>query len=434
MKMMGLLRTIKLSAECEVRSAKYYIFSVIVIGLLIGSVCSLRAAESGVLVQRREYNDVSAAVDSLVRMMQVVDAEVLNGPKLPEGRDERIVPKGMSAVMIFWADDEAQIWLNDFLVGETRLTPVEVVVPDLYFRGQNTLRARCWDTDWVESGFLCGLYLKDGVGGLHPVVVSSGQWKTVGGNAMEITYAHPSPDIPGAEPIWGPRVFGVVELSVTFDQEAIESALHKTVDAPAMPMTARRQAMDYHTFAQQIAVLQARREKLKGDLEAGSTLNVPVYEGKQGRSASLTLGKAGPLAEDVSAPVAEKVRSWSQELPESQQQLIYPDRRALKGEVAANLTDGGAVSASGDGGSREQAYKPPEERGGMPQGKSEGGQKGRGAEGRSNAVGKGVDGGGGGGGMLGRATRLGLLLPTVILGLYILYVITHWHSFTGERG
>ena len=41
---------------------------------------------------RREYNDVSAAIDSLVRMMQVADAEVLK--KLPEARPERILPEG----------------------------------------------------------------------------------------------------------------------------------------------------------------------------------------------------------------------------------------------------------------------------------------------------------------------------------------------------
>ena len=126
---------------------------------------------------RREYNDVSAAVDSLVRVMQVADAEVLK--KLPETRPDRMLPEGMTAVMIFWADDEARVWLNDFPVGETRLTPVEVTVPDLYFQGQNRLRVRCWDTDRVESGFMGGLYLKDGVGRLYPIVVSNGAWETV---------------------------------------------------------------------------------------------------------------------------------------------------------------------------------------------------------------------------------------------------------------
>ena len=421
---------------CKMRNALAYIMTAIVVALLVGLNGVLHAADQEMLAQRREYNDVSAAVDSLVRMMQIVDAEALKGPKLPDGRDERIVPEGMTAVMIFWADDEAQIWLNDFPVGETRLTPVEVTVPDLYFKGQNRLRARCWDTDWVESGFLCGLYLKDGAGGLHPIVVSNGKWETTGGFATEITYAHPAPDIPGAETIWGERVFGVVELAITFDQDAIESALEQTADAPATPMTTKKQAMDYHVFARQMALLQARRENLQTILGRGSDLNVPTYDQKRGRSASLSLGKAGPLTEDISAPVAEKVRSWSQKLSESQQQLIYPDPRALKGEIAANLTDGGAVSIGGDRGSREQAYTPPEERGGMPLGKTESSEKSKGVKGQSNLEGQGQDGtvAGGGGGFVSQVTRLGLLLPTFILGMYVLYVISNWRTITGERG
>jgi len=259
---------------------------------------------------RREYNDVSAAVDSLVRMMQVADAEVLK--KLPETRPERVLPEGMTAVMIFWADDEARVWLNDFPVGETRLTPVEVTVPDLYFQGQNRLRVRCWDTDRVESGFLGGLYLKDGAGRLYPIVVSNGSWETTGGRVTEIIYAHPMPDIPGAHPIWGTRMFGFVDMAITFDRDAIDRAVET---ASARPMAARQQAMDYHTFAQKIAVLQARREKLRADLARQSNLSVPLYNQERTRSASLTLGKAAPLTEKVSAPVAKNVRSWSEKLP-----------------------------------------------------------------------------------------------------------------------
>ena len=59
----------------------------------------VEAIERDVSAVRREYNDVSAAVDSLVRMMQVADAEVLK--KLPEVRPERVLPEGMTAVMIF---------------------------------------------------------------------------------------------------------------------------------------------------------------------------------------------------------------------------------------------------------------------------------------------------------------------------------------------
>lgn len=376
------------------------------------------AVERDVLALRREYNDVSAAVDSLVRMMQVADAEVLK--KLPEVRPKRVLPEGMTAVMIFWADDEARVWLNDFPVGETRLTPVEVTVPDLYFQGQNRLRVRCWDTDRVESGFLGGLYLKDGAGRLYPIVVSNEAWETTGGRATEITYAHPMPDIPGAQPIWGVRMFGFVDMAITFDRGAIDRALAKS--APAISMAARQQAMDYHTFAQKIAVLQARREKLRADLARQGDLSVPLYNRERVRSASLSLGKAAPLIEEVSAPVAKNVRSWSEKLPAVQQQLIYPDRQALRGEGA--VTTGDVVPAASDRGSREQAYRPPEERGGM---KSKTKDEGVDAQVQPQGMRR-----GGGGGQSSQATRLGLLLPTLIVGIYVLYVVIRWQSLMGE--
>ena len=380
----------------------------------------VEAIERDVLAVRREYNDVSAAVDSLVRMMQVADAEVLN--KLPEARAERVLPEGMTAVMIFWADDEARVWLNDFPVGETRLTPVEVTVPDLYFQGQNRLRVRCWDTDRVESGFLGGLYLKDRAGRLYPIVVSNGTWETTGGRVTEITYAHPMPDIPGAQPIWGVRMFGFVDMAITFDRGTIERALAKS--APTISMAARQQAMDYHTFAQQLAILQARREKLRADLARQGDLNVPRYNRERARSASLTLGKAAPLTEEVSAPVAKNVRSWSEKLPAVQQQLIYPDRRALKGEGAATATTGDVVPTASDRGSREQAYRPPEERGGM---KNKMKDKRANAQVQPQGMRR-----GGAGGQSNQATRLGLLLPTLLLGIYVLYVAIRWQSLMGE--
>ena len=407
MKMMDLLRIIE-----KMRL-------MIVVILLLFASGYVAAMERDVSAIRREYNDVSAAVDSLVRMMQAADAEVLK--KLPEARPERVLPEGMTAVMIFWADDEARVWLNDFPVGETRLTPVEVTVPDLYFQGQNRLRVRCWDTDRVESGFLGGLYLKDGAGRLYPIVVSNGAWETAGGRATEITYAHPMPDIPGAQPIWDRRVFGVVDMAVTFDRGAIDRALAES----ARSMTARQQAMDYHTFAQQLAVLQARREKLSADLAREGDLSVPLYNRERARSASLSLGKAAPLTEKVSAQVAENVRSWSEKLPAVQQQLIYPDRRALKGEGAVTATTGDAVPTASDRGSREQAYRPPDERGGM---KRETKDEGVNAQVQPQGMRR-----GGGGGQSSQATRLGLLLPTLIVGIYVLYVAIRWQSLMGER-
>ncbi len=379
----------------------------------------VEAMERDVTAIRREYNDVSAAIDSLVRMMQVADAEVLK--KLPEVRPERVLPEGMTAVMIFWADDEARVWLNDFPVGETRLTPVEVTVPDLYFQGQNRLRVRCWDTDRVESGFLGGLYLKDGAGRLYPIVVSNEAWETAGGRATEIIYAHPIPDIPGAQPIWGRRMFGFVDMAITFDRGAIDRALAETTRA----MTARQQAMDYHTFAQQLAILQARREKLRAELARQGDLNVPLYNRERARSASLSLGKAAPLIEEVSAPVAKNVRSWSEKLPVVQQQLIYPDRRALKGEGAITAATDDVVPTASDRGSREQAYRPPEERGGI---KSKTKNEGVDAQVQPQGMRR-----GGGGGQSSQATRLGLLLPTLIVGIYVLYVAIRWQSLMGEN-
>lgn len=387
-------------------------------------------AREQALALRQEYNAVSAAIDSLVRQMQMVDAGVLDGPRLPEGRTQQIVPQGMSLVMIFWADDEAQVWLNDFPVGETRLTPVEVVAPDMYLRGQNQIRARCWDTDWVESGFLCGLYLKDGSGTLYPIVVSDGEWNTPEGKAIEIAYAHPLPDIPGAEVIWGPRTFGVVALSVDFDQGAVRDAAHKAA-AGGLPEQTKSQAMDYHAFVQQLSVFQARREVLQEALSAGGDLvDIPVFEGASGRSVGLTLGKAGPLKEAVSAPVAEQVRAWSRDLPEAQQKLIYPDPRALKGEGAANLSD--AAFTAEAMGQRQEAYTPPEERGASRPGTGEG-ARGRGVAGQSNVTGEGQEGAvaGGLGGGMGRASRWGLLLPTLIMGVYVVYVITNWQTVMG---
>jgi len=201
-------------------------YDLIKYSLIVGFILAIgfgytHAADEKLFELRREYNQVSAGIDSLVRVMHQVDDEVLLKPTLPEGRSERIVPEGMSLVMIFWGDDEARVWLNDFVVGETRLTPVEVTVPDLYLKGQNQIRARCWDTDGIESGFICGLYLRDANGVLYPVVVSNDRWISGGDQAIAITYAHASPDIPGAEPIWGTSMFGVVELVVAFDKAAV---------------------------------------------------------------------------------------------------------------------------------------------------------------------------------------------------------------------
>jgi hypothetical protein len=228
----------------------------------------------------------------------------------------------------------------------------------------------------------------------------------------------------------------VVELSVAFDHITIKRAARKVVTG--VPSQTTEHPMQYHDFVQQLSLLQARRENLKASFQnAGSTgFDIPVFDGIAGRSAGLTLGKAGSLKEEVSAPVAERVRNWSQELPVVQQHLIYPDQRALKGESAANTTDGGTVPLSGEVGKRQDDYKPPEERGSNKPGTGKE-ERGKGAashlqgEGSGEASGGGFAGGFEGGS--GRSARLGLLLPTLILGLYIVYVATHWQTVMGQH-
>lgn len=396
----------KMTAPLRITNAFFWVF----MGLLL--LCTSTPATADTRALRRAYNDASAAIDSLVSLMRVSDADVLD--KLPEARPDRVLPEGMTAVMIFWADDEARVWLNDFPVGETRLTPIEVSIPDLYFYEQNRVRVRCWDTDWVESCFLGGLYLKDAAGALYPIAVSNEAWEADGGQASEIVYAHPLPDIPAAEPIWGDHAFGIVNLSTTFDLGAIDLA--QSVGTT----TARQREMDYHKYAQQIATLQARRETIEATMARQRDLAIPLYNRERARSAALTLGKIAPLTEDISAPEAQKMRTWSENLPAEQRHLIYPTPRALKGERAANLSDGKPVLDTP--GTRQQAYRPPEDRGEA--GKRDSKRKDRGANVQPRGERMGASG---------RATRLGLLLPTFLLGLS-LYAITRCQLFTGGRG
>lgn len=81
---------------------------------------------------RRQYNAVSARIDSIVRAMRTQDASTLETAKLPDASESPALPDDADVVAIFWADDEAKVWINDHFVGETRLTPVEVVIPNLY--------------------------------------------------------------------------------------------------------------------------------------------------------------------------------------------------------------------------------------------------------------------------------------------------------------
>ncbi len=394
---------------------------------LVSQVEALAPGSGNVHALRQEYNAVSAQIDSLVRAMEGLDPKALDAKRLPKGEDPGLVPDGMSLVLIFWADDEARIWINDYLVGETRLAPIEVAVPPLYLRGENRIRARCWDTDQVESGFLCGLYLRGPDGALRPALVSDDGWTAEEGAIQEITYAHPVPDIPGAKVIWATQVFGSLELSRAFGRDAIQRAAAAT-PAGFSPKGLRKQ-MDYHAFVRELAVLKDRRNEYRQVLEmhGASVVSVPGYAGVAPGSLSLTLGKAGPLKESTSISIAEAVKTWAMKLPEAQKRLIYPERRGLKGEGAAVPSLEQPTPTSGSTGQRQAGYRPPDE--GRPANGSEG-KKGEagglaaGSQGRPGAA-----GGGGSGG--GRASRLRLWLPTLILAFYMGYAIVWWQDLTG---
>ena len=365
---------------------------------------------------RQEFNAVSAQIDSLIRVMSAEDPGAIDKKRLPGNADVLRLPKGTSVVCIFWADDEARVWLNDFPVGETRLTPVEVEVPHLYLRSRNRIRARCWDTDHVESGFLFGLYLKQSDGALHPILVSDESWQTEKGPAVEITYAHPVPDIPSARVIWHSMIFGRAEFSKEFTRREIERALSKPPRAHA-PGT-RKNRMDYHGFLQNLVSLQATRARLKRQLVETTDPDLQTaYTGHRNPEVSFTLGKAGPLREETSLTFAKEVELWAEKLAESEKRLVYPERRTLKGEDAA--IEAARPSAVGtESGDRRDAYRPPEER--SPGEETVSARRGR--EGRSDAAESGRRGGFGGSG--GRGSRAGLLFPSIVLAAYIWYVVS----------
>ena len=397
----------------------------VLISVMLLASGSVVAADLGETVAfRKQYNRVASRIDSLVRAMQAKDVGALQTDRLPDGRDVLRLPNDTQVVAIFWADDEAKIWINDYFVGETRLTPVEVVIPELYLRSTNVVRVRGWDTDYVESGFLFGLYLRR-QGRLHAIVVSDDSWEGIGGPVESIMYAHSLPDIPSAEVIWGTRTFGVVEMQTWFDAGSVRQAGQ---DAGADPVSGVAREMSLHRFVAKLAVLETERDRLSAELRKRSVaLSVPAYRGTSVQG-SLTLGKAGPLEEGTTQPVANKVRTWSDKLPREQRSLIYPDRRVLRGEAEATHL-GDLVTGAAGGTNRADAYTPPSDRRNTAPGSQDGssGSGTAGAEGEEEA---GSHTAGGGGGFAGRASRLGLLVPALILATYAVYATRQWRRMS----
>ena len=317
------------------------------------------AGADDVVALRHQYNQVSASIDTLVRLY--------GGDKLRElakrKGTSRIVPANSKLVLMFWADDEAELYLNGHRIGETRLTPTRIEIPVVYLDKSNVLRAHCWDTDRVESGFMAGLYLQDGRGRLRRVLATgSGRWRVAGRRAEPRFYSHSVPDIPGAEVIWGTTLFGEVELEARFD------AGHLARAARRRPLTgatspAQHQPMETHTVVSRLVRLQKQRDELARKLQARRSATPDVlYRGFIRGRLAFSLGKADKLAEVESIDAAQKLLAWTEALPAAHRELVFPKKQALKGvaHVVPPRTVGRTARGEAD---RRREYTPPAARG-----------------------------------------------------------------------
>lgn len=312
------------------------------------------AAADPVLEWRREYNQVAASIDTLSRMNAGQNFEELMR------RQGRGTAGDVELTLLFWADDEAEVFINGFRVGQTRLTPTRIDIPSLYLRDKNSIQVHCWDTDKVESGFMAGLYIRDGDGGMRPVLVTEeGLWRS--GNAMaEVRYyAHSQPDIPGAEVIWGDGLFGEVWLEAEFSARQMDQAQRRqAVDLPP----AREQQMDMHEVVSRLVQLQARHSELGGRLQrAQSNLDIPRYKGYISGRLAFTLGRAGRLTEKENKATSERLLAWADALPTAARDLVFRPPRELKG-IEAVVESQEFKASSGAAADRKKDYLPPPER------------------------------------------------------------------------
>lgn len=337
------------------------------------------AAADDVVALRQQYNQVSASIDTLVRLY--------GGDKLREltkrKADSRLLPANSKLVLIFWADDEAELFLNGNRIGDTRLTPTRVEIPVVYLRESNVLRAHCWDTDRVESGFMAGLYLQDGRGRLRKVLATGdGRWWVDGQRAEPRFYNHSLPDIPGVEVIWGTTLFGEVELETQFDASQLARASRRRPLKGAAGNVAH-QPMETHMVVSRLVHLQKQRDKLAQELHArrSSTQDV-LYQGFVRGRLAFSLGKASKLAEVESIDAAKKLLAWTEALPAEQRELVFPKKQALKGtsHIVPQRSLTGAASGEAD---RRRDYAPPAARGAA---KGEGRSTGPGREVQKSSV------------------------------------------------
>ena len=317
-------------------------------------------AQGEKLALRRDYNLVLASIDTLVRQFGPAQLERLSRTK----SSAAILPRDMDLLLIFWADDEAEVFINGFPIGSTRLTPTQIEIPSLYLRQHNVLRAHCWDTDRVESGFMAGLYLRDPAGRLRQVLVSSERfWRAGERPAQEIFYTHPQPDIPGAQVIWGPHLFGEIWLEADFSGSALRRAARgRPVDNAALEI--REKPMRVHEITGRLVQLQKRLEALALALEKGHPGMgfEDRFKGYATSRLAFTLGKAAPLGEEQSIEVAARLHKWASSLPSAHKELVFGPPRSLKGVNSATPAKRFESGESTEE-DRRANYQPPPERG-----------------------------------------------------------------------
>lgn len=346
-------------------------------GSVRGSTDTPRAAaerNSSALVVRQEYNQTAAAIDTLVRIFGQKQLARLADPD----RAPVELPEGVKAVLLFWADDEAELFLNGNPISRARLTPTRVEIPAHHLEADNELLAHVWDTDRVESGFMCGLYLEDELGLLRPVLTSGeGEWETQQGTAaQEIFYAHPQPDIPEAHVIWGDRLFGEVWLRARFSGESVRRALSRSPTASIQPgQKWQRAPMEFDNALNRLVLLQQRLAELGGILEESSRSRdlfvrfapPPASAFSKVASLAFTLGRARPLSQEAEVETTPQLQRWARSLPPRARELIFREARQLKGwsEATAAVQFGGAGGGEED---RRADYRPPPERGPAPEG------------------------------------------------------------------
>jgi len=342
-------------------------------------------AQPAALALRREYNEVAARIDTLVRLYSAERLTRLTDPSITPGV---ILPQGMRLVLLIWADDEAKLFLNGAPVGETRLTPTRIEIPELYLQSENLLTARCWDTDRVESGFMAGLYVEDGAG-LRPVLTTAeGQgWEVASGTqqgtaATEIFYAHTQPDMPGAQVMWGSQLFGNVDLQVQFSAADVSRAVRQTPET-AMLTRVQDRKMEFHESIARLVGLQERRRELSTRLSAGAQrldVHLRFHNGAFFSGLGYTLGQASPLEEETDLAIETALQSWTRQLPASHQELVLQEARALRGMAAATaaapLREAAGKMADRHA-DRQADYRPPDEQGAV--GVGEGGEAGESA-------------------------------------------------------